>query len=129
MMNVSEIIDRMIKASGAKNMTEMLSFMGFSHGAGSTWKRRGEVPDGSIAKVAESTGVDFKWLKTGQGEMRPAPRGDKIIFSATTGGNTLTPDESRLLAAYRKLDPTRREQIRAIMEDLANCDTKPSPDL
>lgn len=54
--------------------------------------------------------------------MRPGPRGDNLIFSATSGGNELSPDESRLLAAYRKLNPDRRERMRAIMEDLAELD-------
>lgn len=70
MSDVSKIIERMIQASESKNMSQMLESMGFSDSSGSAWKRRGKIPDGSIAKVSELTGVSFVWLKTGEGEMR-----------------------------------------------------------
>jgi hypothetical protein len=126
MMNATEIIARMIKASGAKNMTEMLKLMGFSHGAGSTWKKRGDVPDGSIAKVAESTGVYFKWLKTGKGEMRPnreAIGGDHldpelarmvIAELQSSQGNAplqLTAEEAAILEMIRDLPKNERKRV------------------
>lgn len=46
-----EIISRMIQATGAKNQQEMLETMGFSAGLASKWKKRGNVPDGSIANL------------------------------------------------------------------------------
>lgn len=52
-------------------MAEMLRFAGFSNSAGSVWKKRGSVPDGSLVKLSEITDVSFTWLKTGEGEMRP----------------------------------------------------------
>jgi hypothetical protein len=126
MTKAADIIARMIKASGAKNMTEMLRLMGFSHGAGSTWKKRGEVPDGSIAKASESTGVYFKWLKTGGGEMRPnqgATEGEhldpelarmvmaELRDSQDTAPLQLTTEEAAILEMIRDLPEEDRKRI------------------
>jgi hypothetical protein len=59
----------MIQALGARNMAEMLRITGFSTAAGSTWRKRGSVPDGSIARIAGLSNVSFEWLKFGRGEM------------------------------------------------------------
>jgi len=88
---VDKIISRMIQATGAKNMADMLRIAGFSSGSGSMWKRRDVLPDGSIAKVAELTGVSFEWLKTGEGEMRPTKN--------VTEGDYLDPDLARMVMA------------------------------
>lgn len=67
---VDAIIDRMVIAPEAGSQAEMLRIIGISNSLASAWKRRGKVPDGSLAKVAERTGVRLEWLKTGEGEMR-----------------------------------------------------------
>lgn len=71
MPSVDEIIARMIQATGAKNQQEMLEITGLATGLASNWKSRGRVPEKSIAKVADVADVNFQWLKTGEGEMRP----------------------------------------------------------
>ena len=73
MSSIEEIISRMIIASGAKNQQEMIEKTGLSPGIASKWKKRGNVPDSGISKVAIVTGVTYEWLKTGEGEMR-APK-------------------------------------------------------
>jgi len=70
MSSVEEIIDRMIEALNAKNQQDMQDLAGFSLGTASKWKKRGSVPDGSIAKVSDLSGINFHWLKTGVGEKR-----------------------------------------------------------
>jgi hypothetical protein len=127
MTKAAEIIERMIKASGEKNMTKMLKLMGFSHGAGSTWKKRGEIPDGSIAKVAESTGVYFKWLKTGRGEMRPHqeaiegecldPELARMVMAELQGSQGTTPlqlttEEAAILEMIRDLPEEDRKRVK-----------------
>ena len=69
MIGVDQIISRMILAVHASNMAEMLRIAGLSTAAGSTWRKRNNVPDGSVAKVAKISSVSFEWLKTGEGEM------------------------------------------------------------
>lgn len=76
MYDYSKIIDRMVTAAGSENVAQMLEFCGFSSGAAGAWKRRGNVPDGSIAIAATRTGTSFEWLKTGEGEMRVISLGD-----------------------------------------------------
>lgn len=93
MNDVGNIIARMVLATSAKNTTEMLRIAGLSSGAAGAWKRRGGVPDGSIAKVAERTGVSFEWLKTGEGEMRAAGQAE---------GNYLDPELARVVMAEIK---------------------------
>jgi len=83
----------MVQAVGANNMAEMLRLAGLSTATGSIWKKRGNVPDGSIAKVAELSGVSFRWLKTGEGEMRPAEKSE---------GNYLDPELARVVMAEIK---------------------------
>ena len=73
MKSVNSIIDRMIKASKAKNMAEMLKICRFGKSSGSTWRKRGSISAGSIARVANQTGCRLDWLKTGQGEMYSSP--------------------------------------------------------
>lgn len=70
MQDIDKIIRRMVQATGAKNMAQMLETMEFSNSTGSTWRRRKKIPDGSIAKVAELADVSFEWLKSGNGPMR-----------------------------------------------------------
>lgn len=105
-----EIISRMIKSVGAKNQQEMLEIMGFSGGLASKWKKRGKVPDGSIAKVAEMTGVTIKWLKIGEGPMQsraaPAPlpdiKDEKLMVAESTGPPFgITDEEWQLICNYR----------------------------
>ncbi len=63
----------MIHAADAKNMAEMLRVCGLGKSSGSTWKKRGSIPEGSLARVASKTGCDLEWLRTGQGKMFSAP--------------------------------------------------------
>ena len=121
----SEIISRLLIAYGIQEQRGSASVLArklkTKGSVVSGWRTRG-VPEQIIARAIIDTGVGEKWLRTGEGPMRPGPRGDNLIFSATSGGNELSPDESRLLTAYRKLNPDRRERMRAIMEDLAELD-------
>lgn len=116
-----EIISRMIQATGAKNQQEMLETMGFSAGLASKWKKRGNVPDGSIAKVAGVAGVTFHWLKTGEGEMRPSqvaghsdPAVQALVEDELTGTETtlqLTGRELRLIRLFRGATPDRQQRL------------------
>ncbi len=79
------MISRMIQATKAKNTTQMLDMVGFSNSSASAWKRRGNIPEGSIARVAARTGVNLEWLKTGQGAMKPAGQALNTLDRELTG--------------------------------------------
>ena len=72
MNDIDKIILRMIIATGAEKEAEMLRIAGLSSGAAGAWRRRGKVPDGSIAKVSERTNFSFEWIKTGEGDRHKA---------------------------------------------------------
>ena len=113
-------------------MAQMLESMGFSDSAGSAWKRRKKIPDGSIAKVAELTGVSFSWLKTGDGEMRPSGaasdtneselvRACEIEWSAghpSTEPLKLTQQEAMMVEFMRELDPQDRADVMDTLREL-----------
>jgi hypothetical protein len=70
MQTIDKIIERLIIASGAKNQSEMLRIIGFSSATASSWKNRGEIPQGSLKRAAITCNVNFDWLMTGEGEMK-----------------------------------------------------------
>lgn len=123
MYDIVKIIDRMVQATEAKNTAQMLEFMGFSNSAASAWKRRKNIPDGSIAKVAERTGVSFEWLKTGEGEMRPLYEKQPLLppelaemvaeSLAEWEGEKLEMSEGAILLVrlYNKMTPEQQRNI------------------
>lgn len=143
--SVDEIISRMILAAAAKNQQEMIEKTGLSDGIASKWRKRGNVPESGIYKVAQVTGVSFEWLKTGEGSMRPPPTTPTLIvapsytgpdrrateppeptsivaeapFLFTTGPPKLTQTENRLLVAFRGLTEQQQEDKLTEMEVLA----------
>lgn len=130
----------MIQAIGARNMAEMLRITGLSTAAGSTWRKRGSVPDGSIAKIAELSNVTFEWLKFGKGEMRP-PRDTPetgqpgselegmVVAEAPLrtgkGPFQLTAEEAAIMEMLRDLPEDERKRVEAeIMTAWLTCRQK-----
>lgn len=143
MTTVDQIISRMIQALGARNMAEMLRISGFSTAAGSTWRKRGCVPDGSIARIAALANVSFEWLKLGTGDMRPprgnpeaAPPGSElegmVIADAPMrtgrGPFQLTAEEAAIMEMLRDLPEDERKRVEAeIMTAWLTCRQKKKP--
>ncbi len=100
----------MIEACAVKNTAQMLNFIGISSGAAGMWKKRKKIPDGSLAKVAERTGVSLVWLKTGEGEMFPEiPQHMLDMFK-------LTPEENAAADEELKLQQTARLVYEALLK-------------
>jgi len=89
---VDDIVLRLIAATRARNSAEMLRKLGFSSGLASQWRRRGVVPDGALAKAAQLTGVDFHWLRTGEGGMARSKAGDDLTEGTPPSGAPLDRD-------------------------------------
>jgi hypothetical protein len=120
MSDIEQIIERMIQSCGEKNAAKMSDYIGFSSGSVSQWRKRKNITDGSIAKVAAHTGVSFDWLKTGEGEMRPPPYQEQNGTGHGVAGESgpLSADESELLIAYQSLSLDKRRMfLKIIVEE------------
>jgi len=127
MYDYLEILDRMIQATGAKNAAKMLEFMGFSNSAASAWKRRKKIPDGSIAKVSERTGVSFQWLKTGEGAMRPSAG---TIPAETNEPELVRACDVEWSAGHKPSEPLKLTQQEVMMvEFMRELDTQDRADV
>lgn len=121
----------MIEACQASNQTQMLDICGLSNSAASIWKKRGEVPDSSIAKVHEKTGISFAWIKHGTGECRqerqekPADMAGRIADAqAEYNGQMikLSRDEFALIKIYRKLSDQGKDDLIGMADALSDID-------
>lgn len=86
-----DIIKRMMLACGVEKSTELADFLGKNQSTISRWRDREKVPDGAIAQVAAMTKVNYDWLLTGEGEMRPT--------KGEAEGDYLDPDLARMVMA------------------------------
>lgn len=68
MSDVEKIIERLLEVFQARNTVQLAEMLGIGQSTISQWRRRGAVPDKSIANASNLTGVSFSWLKTGEGE-------------------------------------------------------------
>lgn len=107
--NFSEVIERMFKAGGMRNYSEIARRLGVSPQAISNYKRRGEISPAVILKFAKTFGVSVDWLLTGEGEVYqkehlnpgtagkigsyPAGSEKSEIHSANEGPAFIVPDE------------------------------------
>lgn len=64
-VNYSKIFDRMLKAGGLKNGSQLARALGVSPQAVSNYKKRGELPASLIFKFAETYSVSIDWLLNG----------------------------------------------------------------
>lgn len=106
----------------------MLRITGLSTAAGSTWRKRGSVPDGSIARIAGLSNVNFEWLKFGKGEMRtprtapetgqPGSELEGMVVAEAplrtgTGPFQLTAEEAAIMEMLRDLPEDERKRVEA----------------
>lgn len=97
-LNVSEIIERIRIAVGAKNDTELHRFFDISNAAASGWRKRGSVPYKEICEAAAIKKVSVNWILTGEGEMKERDADyinvPEYKIQASAGHGTLVEDET-----------------------------------
>ena len=82
------------------------------------------MPEPAKIKVlAEMTGVPVIWLRYGLAERRdqgtPSASESRAVRYATIDKGDVTADELRLLAQLRLMPPSRRDLVRALVQELA----------
>lgn len=65
-----EVLKRILAAYGFSMQKQLGELLGLSSGTMSTWVRRNYFPGDVIVACALDTGVDLRWLATGEGTMR-----------------------------------------------------------
>jgi transcriptional regulator with XRE-family HTH domain len=79
----------------------------------SDWESGRKAPHvKNLIRLALLLGVDFEWLSTGRGEMRPPPA------IAREAGWAIPEDERDLLAGYASLKPPQREALLVFLKSL-----------
>lgn len=66
-MDAEQILDRMIRAIGVKNQSELGKVLGVSQTSISEAKRKGRVPAEWLLRLATEKKLNPNWLLTGQG--------------------------------------------------------------
>jgi phage repressor protein C with HTH and peptisase S24 domain len=67
-LNVSEIIERLNVACGAKNTAEMARKLGINSSYTSGWKKRDFVPYKEVYEISRKYGYSMDWILTGEGD-------------------------------------------------------------
>ncbi len=83
-VNYSKIFDRMLKAGGLKNGSQLAKALGVSPQAVSNYKKRGELPASLIFKFAEAYSVSIDWLLTGVGNTVQRTELAKLAYAHET---------------------------------------------
>ncbi len=124
MTTIDNVIRRLIEASGAKTQAEMLRILGFSGATASTWKKRGEMPEGSLKRASIACNVNLEWLSTGEGEMRPGEATDKAADLKILRA-VIEAVEEQLQGEGKNLGPAKKaELIATLYEMFAEEDNK-----
>ena len=101
---------KMLRKSTQKNQTACGAMMGVSMSAVQKWEMGLSVPSNSVIELmAQKTGVNEQWLRTGEGEMfSPQTRNEELaIFFGTILKDTDESYKKRLLYALSKLDESQ----------------------
>jgi len=95
-----ERLRRAAKAAGVgESQSEIADYLGLSKQTVNRWFKGGEPNAEMTFDIARRLRVLPEWLRTGSGEMQPAP------------GDGLTQDERELITHYRSATPKVREVI------------------
>ncbi len=68
-LNYMEIFERMLRAGGIANGSQLARVLGVTPQALSNYKKRGEIPTSLLFKFASIYEVSVDWLITGEGEI------------------------------------------------------------
>ena len=117
MTTIDNIIRRLIDASGAKSQAEMLRILGFSGATASTWKKRGEIPEGSLKRASIACNVNLEWLLSGEGEMRPDEATDKAADLKTLRA-VVEAVEEHLQGEGKNLAPAKKAELIAMLYEM-----------
>lgn len=101
---------KMLRKSTQKNQTDFGAMMGVSMSAVQKWEMGLSVPSNSVIElIAQKTGVNEQWLRTGEGEMfSPQTRNEELaVFFGTILKDTDESYKKRLLYALSKLDESQ----------------------
>jgi len=79
MREVEEIITRMLQVSGEKNEYNLSKKLGFSSGAFSTWKKRGNIPMRNLALFSQMFKCNIDYLLYGEGEVNTNKKAEESI--------------------------------------------------
>ena len=85
------------------SQTAIARSLGASKQTVDRWMAGGEPRPAMVFHIADSWGVDARWLATGEGEMIPL-----------AGGQGLRVDEHELIHCYRNSDTDRRKALREV---------------
>ncbi len=110
MCDIESIINRMIYATGADNAAQMLAIAGFSSGSAGNWRRRKNIPEGSLARVATKAGVEIEWLKTGEGKQWSAVPPRYLEYFSLTPEEASAADKELKALPGRARNPVTKEQ-------------------
>lgn len=109
---MSTIADRIREARKIRRLSqaELARRVGLTRGAVWAWESgetKGLTPD-NLVRAADALDVEIRWLATGSG---PRER------------QALSPDEAGWVDLYRKLEPTKRQAAREILDPSGEYNT------
>lgn len=101
------------------SQAQLAAEAGVRRSAVAQWERvAGNFPSVShLTRVAYVTGVNFEWLATGRGPMRP-PNGE-YVMAADTADFAMDELETQVLESMRKLTPRNRALACKIIQVMA----------
>lgn len=109
--DVSEVLKRLMQATGADNKSRLGKAYGISPQAISSWESRGSIPYALCVTVAEEKRVSIDWLLTGEGSMLR----DTNVTSVTKPAQTHR--EEAILALFRELEEEDQREIQSAAEE------------
>lgn len=142
-LNYFSIFERMLKAGGLRNGTEMAKALGITPQAISNYRKKQEMPPGIIIKFANTYNVSIDWLISGKGyaflsdigdEANPttlSPGAEAPKIPNTLGVMILTPDEmicvGKLLIALRRGSKNTGVEIKTSIDAFLNAPPTGAP--
>lgn len=111
--DISEVLKRLMQATGANNKSRLGKAYGISPQAISSWESRGSIPYALCVSVATEKDVSLDWLITGEGNMRRSD-GENGASEAAVAYNTR---EQALLGLFRELGEDDQREIQHAAEE------------